>query len=202
MFFDSWPGLLTFWQQIDPFDSKLLVLINQDWGNSFFDTVLPFARQTTVWIPLYLFLLVFSFMNFGKKAWWWILAIILVAAVSDIISSQIIKNIIWRVRPCRDPNILEQIRFFVNYCPQSSSFTSSHATSHFAQATFIFLTLRHITRWVGLFFVWAFIIAYAQVYCAVHYPTDVFAGAVIGCSIGWAFTKMFHKQVGMLSLVK
>ena len=202
MFFNSWSGLLTFWQQIDPFDTWLLILINQDFGNEVFDTVLPFTRETAFWIPFYLFLLVFSFLNFGKKAWWWILATVLIAALADIISSHLVKNMIWRVRPCRDPNILLQIRFFVNYCPQNSSFTSSHATSHFAQATFFFLTLRHVTRWSGLFFVWAFIIAYAQVYSAVHYPTDVLGGAILGCLIGWGVTKMFHKQAGILSLVK
>ena len=202
MFFDPGSGLLTFWQQIDPFDTWLLILINQDWGNDIFDAVLPFVRETTFWIPFYLFLAIFSFLNFGKKTWWWILAGILIAALADIISSQVIKSTIWRVRPCRDPIILHQIRFFVNYCPQNSSFTSSHATSHFAQATFFFLTLKHHTRWAGLFFVWAFIIAYAQVYSAVHYPTDVLGGAILGCLIGWGVTKMFHKQVGILSLVK
>lgn len=202
MFFDPLPALLTFWHQLEPFDNWLLVHINKVWGNSFFDAILPFTRQTLVWIPLYFFLMVFAFMNFGKKAWWWILAGVLVAALSDIISSQIIKNLIWRVRPCRDMTVVQQVHFFVNYCPQSSSFTSSHATTHFAQATFFFLTLRHVSKWAGLFFVWAFIIGYAQIYVGVHYPTDIAAGFLLGFGIGWALTKMFHKQVGMLSLDK
>jgi Membrane-associated phospholipid phosphatase len=195
--------LLNFWQHIQPFDFWLLTHINQDWGNSFLDTVLPYLRETLFWVPLYFFLVLFVTMNFGVKGWWWILGFILVAALSDVISSKLIKENVMRPRPCRDLSVLQHIRFFVNYCPGSSSFTSSHATSHFAQAMFMFLTLRHIIgKWSWLIFVWAFLIAYTQVYVAVHYPFDVISGALLGCGIGFAVTKLFHKQIGMLSLVK
>lgn len=195
--------LLVFWQHIQVYDTWLLTHINQDWSNSLLDTVLPYLRETKFWIPLYLFLLLFVTINFKSKGVWWILGFILVAATSDIISSQLIKNNIMRVRPCRDVDVMNQIRFFVNYCPQSSSFTSSHATSHFAQAMFAFLTLRPvIRRWAWLFFPWAFIIAYTQVYVGVHYPFDVICGSLLGCGIGFALAKLFHNRVGMLSLDK
>jgi undecaprenyl-diphosphatase len=193
--------LLTFWQQIQPFDTWLLTHINQNWSSSFLDAVLPYMRETLFWIPLYLFLLLFVTMNFGAKAWWWVLAVILTAALSDIVSSQIIKQAIMRVRPCQDEYVSMQIRFFINYCPQSSSFTSSHATSHFAQATFFFLTLRHIMKkWAYVFYIWAFIIAYTQVYVGVHYPFDVICGSLLGYGIGFAMGKMFQSRIGMLSV--
>jgi len=193
--------LLTFWHTIQPFDTWLLTHINQDWSCSFLDTVLPYMREALFWAPLYIFLLVFAIMNFGTKALWWALAVILTAALSDIISSQVIKQIIMRTRPCQDSEVSMQIRFFVNYCPTSSSFTSSHATSHFAQATFFFITLRHIMgKWAYIFFGWAFIIAYTQVYVGVHYPFDVFCGSVLGCGIGFAMSKMFHSRIGMLAV--
>ena len=128
------------------------------------------------------------------------MAVILIAAISDIISSQIIKQTIFRLRPCRDEEVSSMIRFFVNYCPGSSSFTSSHATTHFGQATFFYLTLRHTSKWWGLIFVWAFAIAYTQVYVGVHYPFDVFCGGLMGCLIGWAMSKAFHSQIGTLNL--
>lgn len=195
--------LLVFWQHIKEYDVWLLTHINQDWSSSFLDTVLPYLRETKFWIPLYLFLVLFVTINFKSKGVWWILGFILVAAASDIISSQLIKTNVIRVRPCRDMDVMNQIRFFVNYCPQSSSFTSSHATSHFAQAMFSFLTLAPVIgRWAWLFFLWAFIIAYTQVYVGVHYPFDVFCGALLGCGIGFALAKLFHNRVGMLSLDK
>lgn len=195
--------LLTFWSNIQDYDVWLLKHINQDWGSSFLDTVLPYLRETKFWIPLYLFLILFVTMNFGAKGWWWVLGVVLVAALSDIISSKLIKENVWRLRPCRDSEVMPLIRFFINYCPGSSSFTSSHATSHFAQATFFFFTLRTIIgKWALLFFLWAFLIAYTQVYVGVHYPFDVFCGSVLGFGIGFAMTKLFQNRVGMLSLDK
>lgn len=195
--------MLVFWDHLQPFDTWLLTHINQDWSNSFLDALAPYLRETLFWIPLYLFLLLFVSINFKAKGLWWIVGFILVAALSDLISSQLIKQNIFRLRPCRDMEVMQQIRFFVNYCPGSSSFTSSHATSHFAQAVFFYCTLRHVIgKWALLFFLWAFSIAYTQVYVGVHYPFDVISGGLLGCGIGFALTKLFHNRVGMLSLDK
>ncbi len=195
--------MLVFWQHIQWYDTWLLTHINQDWSNSFLDAVLPYVRETMFWLPLYAFLLLFITLNFGVKGWWWVIGFVLVAALSDIISSQLIKPNIIRIRPCRDTTVMQHIRFFVNYCPQSSSFTSSHATSHFGQAMFVFLTLRHlIGKWSLLIFFWPFLIAYTQVYVGVHYPFDVICGGLLGCGIGFAMSKLFHNRVGILSLDK
>lgn len=193
--------LLTFWQLIQPVDAWLITHINQDWSTPFLDTVLPFMRETMTWIPLYLFLLLFVTTNFGIKGWWWVMGVVLAAALSDLISSQLIKQTIMRVRPCQDEVLGPQLRFFINYCPHSSSFTSSHATNHFAQATFFFMTLRPVIgKWANLFFVWAFIIAYTQVYVGVHYPFDVFCGALLGIGIGFLLSKLFQKRIGLLTV--
>ena len=201
MIVDPASGLLTFWQQIQPFDAWLLTHINQDWSSAFLDTLLPYMRETLFWVPLYLFLLLFTTFNFGVKAWWWVLGAVLSAALADLISSQLIKNNIFRMRPCGDETVSLQIRFFISYCPHSSSFTSSHATTHFAQAMFFFLTLRPVLgKWASLFFVWAFIIAYTQVYVGVHYPFDVFCGALLGCGIGFTVGQLFHKRIGLLTV--
>ncbi len=201
MIFCSTGILLTFWQHIQPVDVWLITHINQNWGNSFLDTVLPYFRETLFWIPLYLFLLLLVTMNCGKKSWWWVMAGVLAAALSDLISSQVIKQHIMRIRPCQDTTVSPLLHFFINYCPQSSSFTSSHATTYFAQAVFFSSTLRHI---IGnralLFYAWAFIIAYTQVYVGVHYPFDVFCGALLGCGIGYFTSKMFHRQIGKLAV--
>ena len=61
-----------------------------------------------------------------------------------------------RLRPCQDLSINQYIRILVNYCPQSSSFPSSHAVNHFAAATFIYQTLKFSSKWWRLMFVWAF----------------------------------------------
>lgn len=193
--------LLNLWHYIQPYDFWLIQKINQDWGNSFFDTVLPYLRETRTWIPLYLFLIFFSVLNFGKKGWWWILGVILTAAVADLVSSQLIKQTVMRLRPCQDPEVAPYLRFFVRYCPGSSSFTSSHATSHFAQASFFFYTLYPIMKkWGYIFFVWAASIAFTQVYVAVHYPFDVVCGAILGIFLGWTIYQLYTRKCGKLSI--
>ncbi|MBK8953405.1 MAG: phosphatase PAP2 family protein [Chitinophagaceae bacterium] len=118
-------------------------------------------------------------------------------ALTNYISSDIIKELVWRPRPCRDAAIAHQVRFIVEYCPQSSSFTSSHAVNHFGMAAFIYLTGRNLFgKWLQLFFLWAFIVIYAQVYVGVHYPLDVLCGAVVGMLTGYLTASIFNKRVG------
>ena len=198
LLFAGW--LADFWEWIKPLDGWLLFKVNPGLHQPLLDSFVPLFRETSFWIPLYLFLLVFVLQNFGTKGIWWALGVVLIAATADLLSSQLIKQTIWRVRPCQDPDFASRIFFIINYCPKSSSFTSSHATTHFAQATFFYLTLRHTSKWWKLAFVWAFLIGFSQVYVAVHYPFDVLCGALIGCLVGLAVAGLFHRQFGKLEL--
>ncbi len=81
----------------------------------------------------------------------------------------------------------------------SSSFISSHATTHFGVATFVYSTLRkYTTAWVSMFFVWAAVICYAQVYVGVHFPLDVFCGSLVGCLLGSIISKIFNTYVTLI----
>jgi membrane-associated phospholipid phosphatase len=184
------------------FDHWLFHKINQVWINPFFDLILPFARQQEFWYFFYLFLLVFALYNFGKKGCWWSASLIMTAIISDLASSTLVKSatFLFRIRPCRDPDMIGQVRVLVNYCPQSSSFTSSHACNHFAAAWFIFITLNQTGSWRWLLLIWAFVICYAQVYVGVHFPLDILGGAVLGTAIGYGMSIFFRKQFGPLSL--
>ena len=182
------------------FDHWLLHKINQVWTNSFLDLVLPFARQQEFWYPFYLFLLVFSLYNYRIKGCWWAVTLIMTAIISDLVSSSVVKSLIFRLRPCSNPDIMDQVRVLVNYCPSNSSFTSSHACNHFAAAWFIFITLNQTGSWRWLLFVWAFIISYAQVYVGVHYPLDITGGAILGTAIGCGMSVFFRKQFGTLPI--
>jgi len=108
--------------------------------------------------------------------------------MADVVSSKLVKPAVQRVRPCNDVGLKFEVRELV-HCGGGYSFTSSHATNHFAIATFLYLVLGGLRkkwiRWALL--AWAASIAYGQVYVGVHYPLDVITGAVLGSLIGTVF---------------
>jgi len=187
-------------QRILEADKYIFNLINNKWNNSFFDAVMPLLRNSNFWLPLYLFLLVFALVNI-KKSGWFILLTICTAALTDIVSSHIIKNHIFRLRPCQDANLVGTIRVLVSYCPQSSGFTSSHAANHFGLAAFASGTLYpYAGKWIYLTYAWAFLIIYAQLYVGVHYPIDVLGGALVGVMAGLLTSSIYQKKWGTLKL--
>lgn len=113
-----------------------------------------------------------------------VLAVLLNFAASDLISSRLIKNNVERLRPCNDIELQDKMVKRVN-CSGGYSFTSSHATNHFAMAVmliFLFYRRWKPVLWIGL--IWAGVISFAQVYVGVHFPLDVTVGSFLGIAIG------------------
>lgn len=183
-------------EKIKDLDYKLFSKINGDWHNSFFDAFFPFTRDALFWAPFYFFLVLFVTINFKKYGWLWALFLILNVFLSDYVSSTLIKENFFRLRPCRDPAIADQVRFLVQTCGLNSSFTSSHAVNHFAAAMFIFTTLKQkVSKWWALIFLWAFIPCYAQIYVGVHFPGDIVAGILVGLMLGYFMAYLFNRLV-------
>jgi len=179
-------------------DQQIFLVLNGEWRTGFLDAYLPYVREAIIWTPLYLFLFALVWMNFGLRGLLWIVFALLTAALTDIVSSGLLKQNIMRLRPCRDPQFSQHVYMIVKYCPQSSSFTSSHAANHFGAAMFSYITLRHtVSKWMWLLFVWAGLICYAQVYVGVHYPLDLLAGALVGSIIGWFSAGFFNRRIGL-----
>jgi membrane-associated phospholipid phosphatase len=175
---------MSFFQQLLHLDYQLTFLVNREMVHPVLDDLFLFLRESIFHVPLYFFIIIYSFQVFGKKAIWWVLGAIFLITLCDLLSSHVIKAYFNRQRPCRDPFMAGQIRFLARYCGANGSFTSSHAVNHFAFATYVVSTMRGISKWFNLLFVWAFAIAYAQVYVGVHYPSDVLAGAFLGIVFG------------------
>ncbi len=176
-------------------DRWLFTKINHDWTNTFLDNVFPLWREAITWVPLYIFLLAFVLINFGNKAWPWIIGLLITVALTDQISSHLLKPLVNRPRPCHDALLVDNIRLLLGYCSDSKSFTSSHATNHFGVAFFVYRTLRpYFKKWSYLFFFWAATISYGQVYIGVHYPIDIICGALLGSGIGYFTSYYFNKK--------
>ena len=184
-----------FWQRLEDWDKWLFLKLNSQWTNPVFDTVLPFFRNSVFWAPLYLFIAVFMAVNFGKKGMWWSVAFICTVALTDLIGARVFKEIFQRTRPCQDPELIPQVRLLLKQCSSSYSFVSNHAANHFGISTFAFLTFKGVfKKWMYLAFLWAALVAYAQVYVGVHYPGDALGGAMLGLLIGSITAWVFHKK--------
>ncbi|GAA4313946.1 phosphatase PAP2 family protein [Compostibacter hankyongensis] len=184
-------------QDLLKFDYRLFFVLNGHWHAPWLDTIFPFFRNPFFWAPLYLFLVLFMLINFRWRGWWWVLFFLLTFAVTDYTCGNIIKDLTLRMRPCNDPVMSQHTRSLVP-CAGHHSFPSNHAANHFALAMFLFLTLRErFGRWMGLFFVWAFLVSYAQIYVGQHYPTDIVAGTALGLVIGTLTALFYNRRIGL-----
>ena len=187
------------WEWLSAWDTALFLQINTVFTHPYLDKLLPLIRNANLWVPLYVFLLLFVVLNFKNRSFFWILGAVLTIIITDQVSSSLIKPFFERPRPCNDPILMNHVRLLLGHCSGGYSFTSSHATNHFGFAMYIFLTLRTIfKKWSYLFFFWAALVSYAQVYVGVHYPLDVFFGSIIGSMIGYATSQIILRKIGTL----
>lgn len=174
-------------------DEALFRLINGVWHTPWLDALLPYWREKTSWIPLYVAMAGYFAYLWRSKAVILLLAIVLTVGLADLISHRVIKQSVQRPRPCREEALAPDVRLLVN-CGGGYSFTSNHAANHFALAAFLFGLLKdrwRRSRW--LWVAWAASIAYAQVYVGLHYPLDVLGGGILGWALGWLGFRLYRR---------
>jgi len=192
---------MSLWEKLDAWDKWLFIQLNSGYTNRFFDFILPYFRDAVFWAPLYIFILAFITINYRKSGWLWSLGLICTVATIDIIGAKVFKEGIERLRPCQDPFFFNNVRLLLKHCSGSYSFVSNHAANHFGIATYMIITLRpSLGKWLYALYIWAALVAYAQIYVGVHYPLDILAGAGLGTLMGFAYSKVFYRQVGNFTL--
>lgn len=95
-----------------------------------------------------------------------------------ILCNLLLKPAVARIRPY-DVNTAVQILIVP---PRDFSFPSGHTGAAFASAAALFFNRNR--GWVPALLL-AVLIAFSRLYLYVHYPTDVFAGVIIGILAGW-----------------
>jgi undecaprenyl-diphosphatase len=167
-------------------DLSVFYFINSSISNPIFDKFFPFITNVKNWYLAYLILWSILLIKGGRIGKFASLGIILLIISSDQISSNLLKNLFERLRPC---NALEDVNILVN-CSRSFSFPSSHAVNNFAVA-FYFYKLYPKLKWILL--ITASLVALSRPYVGVHYPSDILAGALIGALIGYFFAVLTLK---------
>ncbi len=99
--------------------------------------------------------------------------VIMVVILTGFVGEGLIKHLAKRKRPSR---YIEEKDMLIRK-PISYSFPSGHTSSSVASATVISRFCPHLTVPV---FVLAFLVSFSRLYFKVHYPSDIFAGAILG----------------------
>jgi len=165
-------------------DNNLFLLINGA-HNQTFDFIMWWISKPITWLPLYILMAYIIIRKYKQSGIIFIILAGLLIALSDQTSVHLFKNVFQRLRPCHNPELQGLVHMVNGKCGGSYGFVSSHAANMFAVATYVFLILRKHYRYfsLGLFF-WAALVSYSRIYLGVHYPADVFAGALLGVVCG------------------
>lgn len=174
---------------LEALDHSIFQLINGA-HNEVLDFIMWHGTQRLTWVPLYLLLAYWIQRNYGWKP-----MIMVVIGVGLMITcadqtANLFKNTIQRYRPCNNLELMDTVHIVNGYCRESFSFFSGHATNSFAIALFATTMLWRTCKILGWLILWASFVAYTRVYLGVHFPSDVFVGALFGSLIGWVFAKV------------
>ena len=184
-------------QTLDTLDKQWLLALNNDYP-AFWDGLMYGISNKLTWIPFYIALIFILIKSLKKQSWLVILALIVCIIIADQVSSGLIKEMVHRLRPSRNPDLENMVCLLKGYRGGKYGFVSSHAANSFGLAMLTSLFFRNRKYTIIVFF-WAAIVAYSRIYLGVHYPGDVIGGAIVGVGaamlVYWLFTKVLPDKI-------
>lgn len=159
----------------------------------FWDGVANIYTSVIVWIPLAIFAILLLIRNITPKR---LLLVLIMVAVTvllcDQLSSSVFKPLFHRLRPTRDPYILNMVDTVNGYRGGFYGFISSHAANSFGMAVLFMWLVKD--KWFSLsVIVWAVTNSFIRTYLGVHFVGDIIAGAIAGCLIGSAVYWIYNR---------
>ena len=176
---------------LEKIDQQLLLLGNS-FHTAFLDKIIPYLTLPWVWVPLFSWWFIEIYKIYKLKIAFVLVFIVVLLFAADR-SSVFIKDAVKRYRPTHNIGLKDKIHVVDKYRGGQYGYVSSHAANSFAIAFFLFFLLEaSSTKWLKLsFFVWALIMCYTRIYLGVHYPFDLFSGALLGTLLAFVVHRIF-----------
>lgn len=176
-------------------DFAILNFTYENCRTAWMDVIMPFITRLgdsgAIWIIMAICLLISR--KYRKTG-----IVLCCALVLDlIVCNGILKPIVARIRPF---DVNTTIQLLIPH-PTDFSFPSGHTAASFTAVSALFFTGRKI--WIPSL-VLALLIAFSRIYLYVHYPSDVIAGALLGCIlgyIGYKLTVMVYERYGTVEKI-
>lgn len=174
-------------------DKRLFLYLN-GMGSSSFDPFWMLITDKRLSAAIYIFLVTY----FLKKINFKFFFILIIFSITIILITDQVTNLFkygfQRLRPCHDPFLDGMVRLVKNSCGGSYGYFSAHASNSFALATFFsYLLYERSKKYYVILFGFAGLVSYSRIYIGVHYPLDVFSGALFGFSVGTIFYLIIQK---------
>ena len=110
------------------------------------------------------------------------------ASLIALLVAAFLKSIFHTVRPF----IVDGLTPLTLTVPADAAFPSSHTAMAFALATTIWLHDRKV-GWI--YIIWALFVGLARILANVHYPIDIWGGAILGIVIAFSLEKIHFYDI-------
>lgn len=179
-------------EEIIQIDKQLLLWLNGS-DSLFLDSVITTLTNAATWIPLYLSLF---YVVVKSNATVRNILIVLASAglcvlLAGTIDDTIVKPLVARWRPGRDPEIGMLVDTVDGYRGGRYGFFSAHASNTFSIALFFSLLMRR-RLFVIAVVAWSLVNCYTRLYLGVHYPGDITVGLFWGALVGFGVYRFFY----------
>ena len=159
----------------------------------YWDGVADMYTSVIVWIPLAVIAILLLIRNITSKRLILVLCLVaLTIVLTDQLSSSVFKPLFQRLRPTRDPLMLDMIDTVNGYRGGLYGFFSGHAANSFGLAV-LFMWLVKDKLFSISVIVWAALNSLIRTYLGVHFVGDILVGALAGCLLGSLAYWIYHK---------
>ena len=158
-------------------DKQWLLAVNGS-DSVFLDSLVKTLTTATTWIPLYVALLYVVVKNSDsmKKVFLILGCAFLCVFLAGSLDDMIVKPLVARWRPARDPDIGIAVDIVNGYRGGRFGFFSAHASNTFSLAA-----------------IWSLVNCWTRMYLGVHYPGDIIVGLLWGAFVGSGVWMVYNK---------